>query len=186
MGRIIIVFDALPAMRFLYFILVAILLSACVSQEAPEPASPVAEQKEEAEIVQDKVDTSNLTVAPTETDVLTADTVFPEPPVFDFTNKTTTDGRLIVYYFKSTGCIASKELQPEIDRLQAEYPEIEWHTYDIITQNGTLAYNQFAEMHNLSTEKRLVPQALVNGTIITDRFNINETLEGVIAGFEGS
>ncbi len=116
-------------------------------------------------------------------DVLTTETEFPEIPKFNFSNTTTSDGRLIVYFFFSPYCVASKAIRPEIDKLEDKYPDVDWEEYDIATQNGTYAYLDFAEQYNLSKEKRLVPQVLVNGIIITDRFNINKSLDGAIQNF---
>ena len=168
---------------FFISLFVAMLISGCASPEA-KPEADGAEPPAAQQQAQEKpVSTSNLSFSrefDTE-EILVPETKFPETPTFNFSNITTADGRLIVYYFMSSGCIASRELQPEIDRLQGRYPKIEWHTYDILTQNGTWAYLAFADQYGLSPDKRMVPQVLVNGTIITDRFNINESLEGIIS-----
>ncbi len=113
-------------------------------------------------------------------DVLKSNYTPPELPKFDFSNKTTADGRLIVYYFFSPRCDACKALRPEIDKMEARYTNVKWLEYDITTQNGTWAYDAFATENNLSIKQRLVPQVLVNGQIITDRFNINSTLPGIL------
>jgi thiol-disulfide isomerase/thioredoxin len=169
-------------MKIIIFAILAILLLGCTEQKA-EAQAPI---EKAPEIPQpERVSTANITVTREVTNVLTADTKFPEPPKFNF-SKTTADGRLIAYYFFSPHCEASVAIRPEIDRLESKYPEVDWKEYDITTQNGTMAYVQFAERYNLSAEKRLVPQVLVNGTIITDRFNINESLEGIIQSFEGA
>jgi thiol-disulfide isomerase/thioredoxin len=107
-------------------------------------------------------------------------------PKFNFTNVTTANGTLIVHYFHSTGCVASRALKPEIDKLEKDYPEVLFFRYNIVTQNGSIAYVTFADQYNLSRDKRYVPQVLVNGTIITDRFNINDSLGGIIANFSES
>jgi thiol-disulfide isomerase/thioredoxin len=173
-------------MRIFALAVLAILLLGCTFQEEPKTPGNASEPPGEKPKIQETVNTSNRSFSRTATDVLTADTKFPEPPVFDFSNKTTADGRLIIYYFKSSGCGACRELQPEMDRLQMKYAGMEWRTYDIINQNGTLAYKAFAEQYNISQDKRLVPQVLVNGSIITDRFNINNSLEGIIMNFSVS
>jgi thiol-disulfide isomerase/thioredoxin len=170
-------------MRIFVLAALAILMLGCAAQEGSKTPENVSKPSPEEPEPQKIVNTSNLSFNRTTTDVLTADTKFPEPLKFDFSNKTTEDGRLIVYYFKSSGCSACKELQPEIDRLMGKYTEVEWHIHDIVTQNGTIAYTQFADQYNLSPDKRLVPQALVDGSIITDRFNINNSLEGIIVNF---
>lgn len=167
-------------------LLAALILAGCASPEKPNAAAGQPAVGQPA--AQDPGPAPALTFsreAPPQ-EMITPETKFQEMPTFDFSNKTTADGRLIVYYFKSSGCIASRELQPEIDRLQAKYPGIEWRTYDILTQNGTWAYLDFAEQRNLSLEKRLVPQVLVNGSIITDRFNINGSLEGILRSYGAS
>ena len=170
-------------MRIYVLAALAILLIGCTAQESSKANDTVPEQPKNEIGIQEKVNTSNFSFNRSTTDVLTADTKFPEPLKFDFSNKTTEDGRLIVYYFMSSGCGACKELQPEIDRLMGKYTKLEWHIHDIVTQNGTIAYTQFADQYELSPDKRLVPQVLVNGSIITDRFNINNSLEGIIQNF---
>lgn len=127
--------------------------------------------------------TANLTFTRNASDVLNTETRLPEPPHFDFSNATTENGTLIVRYFYSPGCSACKALRPEIDRLEGRYQGLDWREYDITTQNGTLAYGAFADQYNLTSAQRLVPQVLVNGTVITDRFNINRSLEGIVSGF---
>lgn len=134
--------------------------------------------------------TGNGTIipAPTEntTGVMTADYKPPELPPrheVNFSNVTTPNGTLMVYYFHSSGCSACQALQPEIDKLEAKYPNVLWLDYDISTQDGRYAYNDFVAQLNLSPKEELVPQALVNGTVITDRFHINDTLEGTIKNF---
>jgi hypothetical protein len=117
--------------------------------------------------------------------IMTTDTVFPELPSYDF-NRTTQDGKLVVYYFYLPHCVASQALRPEMDRLEAGYDGVLWVEYDITTQNGSKAYQDFAGMYNLSVKERLVPQVLVNGTVITDRFNINSTLGSLIGNFSAS
>ncbi|MFN7991473.1 MAG: thioredoxin family protein [Candidatus Micrarchaeia archaeon] len=111
---------------------------------------------------------------------MTSDFKPPELPKFDFSDKTTADGKLIVYYFYSPHCQACIALRPDMDRLEAAYKDVEWLEYDITTQNGTMAYVEFATERNLSTQQRMVPQVLVNGTVITDRFNINKTLPEIL------
>ena len=120
------------------------------------------------------------------TDVMTADYKPPElPPIqqFDFSNVTTPNGTLIVYYFHSSECSACNALRPEIEKLEAEYTDVLWLEYDITTQNGRYAYDAFAAQLNLSLKEQLVPQVLVNGTVITDRFHINDTLGDMIKNF---
>ncbi len=136
----------------------------------PEPVSPPP-------------DTSNLSFTREADDVMNTETELPGVPDFEF--PATEEGRLVVHFFYSKYCVASQAILPEIDRLEASYPDVEFRRYDITTQNGTWAYVDFADGFNLSTEKRLVPQVLVNGTILTDRFNINSSLEGIITGFPG-
>lgn len=126
--------------------------------------------------------------APTQntTGVMMADYKFPTlppRPQFDFSNVTTPNGTLIVYYFHSTRCSACQAIQPTVDLLKTRYPDVVWFDYDINTQDGRYAYNDFAAWMNLTPKQELVPQALVNGTLITDRFHINDTLEGVIKNF---
>lgn len=116
-------------------------------------------------------------------DVMMADYVPPGIAHYDFSNATGADGNLIVYYFHLPGCTACIALQPEIERLRAAYPGVAWVDYDIATQNGSAAYRDFAAQRNLNTSERMVPQVLVNGTVITNKFDINATLENIIKNF---
>ncbi len=118
--------------------------------------------------------------------VMNTSFVPPKMPSYNFTNITTSDGRLIVYYFFSPRCVASVAIRPVISSLEAKYTDVDWQEYDITTQNGTLAYIEFANENNLSAKQRLVPQVLVDGKIITDRFHINDSLEGAILNFSSS
>jgi thiol-disulfide isomerase/thioredoxin len=174
-------------MRNLMLIAAAfLLLFGCASQkpgyEAPQaPGSTQQEQAALPAIQQEKVSTASLSFSRDTSGVMNTDTEFPKPPVFDFSPVKDADGKLIVYYFYSPNCVASKAIAPEIDRMEAAYSGVDFIRYDITTQNGTLAYVEFAKEYNLSTDQRLVPQVLVNRTIITDRFNINDSLEGIIS-----
>lgn len=164
--------------------LVVLLLTGCTLQETERnnevpPTKNLTDEDIEGE-AEGQNQTTSLPAANVTNDSMTANTSLQE---YNFTNVTTGGGRLIIYYFHSTGCVASKALNPEVDRLELEYPEALFLRYDIATQNGSSAYNGFAEQYNLSTDKRLVPQVLVNGTIITDRFNINESLENIIQDY---
>jgi thiol-disulfide isomerase/thioredoxin len=130
--------------------------------------------------------TINLTTSRSPSGVMTTDTVFPKIEVYDFSNRTTADGRLIVYFFYSPYCSACKATIPEVDRLEQKYQNVSWEEYDITTQNGSKAYLDYASQMNLSAKERYVPQVLVDGRVITDRFNINSTLESVIQNFSAS
>jgi thiol-disulfide isomerase/thioredoxin len=114
------------------------------------------------------------------TGVMMADYKPPEIPHYDFSDRTTTDGRLIVHYFYMSGCSACKALGPEIDRMMADYPNVAWMDYDLTTSNGSAAYRDFAAQYNLSAQQQMVPQVLVDKRIMTGRFDINATLEGII------
>ena len=149
------------------------------TENSTPPAAPAANASP---------DTTNTTfnVSQIPTNVTTTATVFPKQPTFDFTNITTPEGELRVSYFFSPRCSACKALRPEIDLLEAKYTNVQWNEYDITTVNGSLAYLDFAAQYNLNQSLRLVPQVLVNGTIITDRFHINQTLDSLIANFSAS
>ena len=131
------------------------------------------------------VNTSGIYFERNVSDVMNANTTFPEPEniTYDFSNMTTEDGRLIVYYFHSSACSACKALRPDIDRLEAKYPDVLWLEYDLVDDEGHNAYNQFAAQRNLTTQQMYVPQVLVDDTVITDIFNINQSLEGLIKNF---
>lgn len=131
------------------------------------------------------VNTSGIYFERNVSDVMNANTTFPEPEniTYDFSNMTTEDGRLIVYYFHSSACSACKALRSDIDRLEAKYPDVLWLEYDLVDDEGHNAYNQFAAQRNLTTQQMYVPQVLVDDTVITDIFNINQSLEGLIKNF---
>lgn len=169
-------------------IVTLLLLLGCASQGTDNAVVGAPESNAstpETQPVQPPVNTSGLSFGRDAGGVMDADTNFTEPerPHFDFSAITNGDGKLIVYYFYSPKCAACKALAPEMERMEAEHSEAEFMRYDLSTKNGSYAYQDFAAQHNLSTQQMLVPQALVNGTILTDRFNINNSLGGIISGF---
>jgi thiol-disulfide isomerase/thioredoxin len=174
------------AFAFVFFLSVTILLLGCAAR-APVEGTPGNAHQPEPTANSDSAppppSTANLSFSRDASDVMNTETKPFTPPRFDFTNVTTSDDRLIVNYFYSKYCSACQALRPEIDRLEGEYAKVEWREYDITTQNGTYAYQQYANEAGLNQSQRLVPQVLVNGTVITDRFNINSSLEGIIAAF---
>lgn len=111
--------------------------------------------------------------------VLTSETVFPEPEIFEFSR--TINGSYVVYFFHSEGCSACRESYPTISELKNKHLEIIFINYSLATASGSRAYAKFADLNNLSRDKRLVPQVYVNGTIITDRFNIEEKLGQILS-----
>lgn len=163
-------------LTFLFLIVVG-----CVSEEAP---APIVEQ---ANATVPEANTSSIVVpepsppiqANNTTSVMTSETIFPPEPVFDF-NYTDGNGTLRVFFFHSPGCSACQDSYPILKELEGKYPEVDFSNYSLATQNGSKAYVKFAELHNLSAQKQMVPQVLVNGTIITDRFNIEEKLESLL------
>ncbi|MFH0737741.1 MAG: thioredoxin family protein [Candidatus Micrarchaeota archaeon] len=169
-------------MRFAVAVLLALVLFGCTGQQADDGAGDASPQAWIQEPHQPLPNTANLTFYRDASDVFNSETVIPDPPVFDF-NTTDADGRLMVYYFYLPKCSACLAITPEIDRMEAEYQDAVFVRYDISSQNGSLAYDAFAGRFNLSSDKLFVPQALVNGTVITDRFNINKSLEGIIVSF---
>jgi len=179
--------QAVPAVVLPVLLCAAILAAGCLGQGqgvAGEdlPGQPPAA----AQNASSGLGTMNLSFSREAGDVMNTDTKLFEIPRFDFTNATTSDGRLIVNYFHSVHCSACAALRPELDRLEAAYPSVEWREFDITTQNGSWAYQQFADGRNMSSAERMVPQVLVNGTVMTDRFNINRTLPGLLAAFSAA
>jgi len=177
-------------MRLYCGILLLLLLSGCVSEiqetnetinETPVPELVIeVEEDPPAEITEENK--TNSTNNDLHSDVMNSETVFPEEPVFDF-NRTNENGSMIVYFFHSPGCSACRETYGTVSELEEKYPDIVFVSYSLANANGSLAYVQFAEKYNLSTSKQLVPQVLVNDTIITDRFNIEEKLEDILKEF---
>jgi hypothetical protein len=169
--------------------LAIVLLFGCAQKETDTPDNTTTAgvvNNTSGSAMQGQAGNGPIAPAPTmdTTDVMMADYTPPEMPHFDFANVTTPNGTLIVYYFHSSKCSACNALQPEIDRLEADHTDVLWLDYDIATQNGRYAYEAFAARRNLSPSERMVPQVLVNGSVITDRFKINATLEGIIAGYQ--
>lgn len=183
-------------MRIIVLLLVGILMLGCVSEvETSKPN--VSEQSNESTITnvttsngpeappvnktvvvndnQTVNNATNITTNASTLNVMTTDTVFPEEPIFDF-NLTDEQGGWIVYFFHSPACSACQDTYPIIEELEDEYPGVTFINYSLATQNGSKAYVQFAKLYNLSTQKQMVPQVLVNGTILTDRFNIDGQL----------
>lgn len=166
-------------MKPLAMLLMMAILLGCTAQTTAEEPVPDTEQPYHPELP----DTSLISFT---REPFQNYTPGPGVPSFDFSNKTDAEGRLIVYYFYSPGCVASKAITPEIDRLEEGYPNVVFLRYDLATVNGSYAYKEFAAEYNLSPDKQLVPQVLVDGTIITDRFNINQSLEDTIISFTGN
>ncbi|MBI5223540.1 hypothetical protein HY990_03885 [Candidatus Micrarchaeota archaeon] len=115
-----------------------------------------------------------------------SDFQFPKPPVFDFENKTNSSGSMRVLFFYSPLCEASRATVPLIETLNSKYPGFAYEEYNIASQNGSLAYVSFADSYHLNSSLRMVPQILINGTILTDRFNIADHLEPYIIALENS
>ena len=163
----------------------AILITGCIQGQVQDGAlqAPAPEggfQPDAGEM--EKLDTANLSFERNVSGVMNPDTELFQRPVFSFSRSVTENGSPLVYYFYSSGCSACKALRPEIDRMQGSYPGVSWLEYDIATQNGTWAYQDFSAEYGLNESQKYVPQVLVNGTIITDRFNINRSLEGILIG----
>ncbi len=183
-------------MRYLIALsLVLVLLFGCAGNQPPANSTPPAPQpvpQPSGGGYSPPVNNQNVSLTPAGNSsnstppVMNTSYVPPRMPSYNFTNKTTSDGRLIVYYFFSPHCVASVAIRPVIDSLEAKYRNVDWQEYDLTTQNGTLAYIEFANENNLSVKQRLVPQVLVDGKIITDRFHINDSLEGTILNFSAS
>ena len=126
-----------------------------------------------------------VTPPPTQntTGVMMADYTPPPMPQFDFTNKTNADGNLIVYYFYLPHCSACLTIKPDMDKLKTEFPQAVWQEYDISTQTGRWAYDNFSAQMSLNASQIYVPQVLVDGVVITTWPTINDTLKGNISAF---
>jgi thiol-disulfide isomerase/thioredoxin len=164
-------------MKAFVLVLILLMVAGCVAE-----ASETTSDNDEIAVLPES-NTSNKTTSEPEpiaktnntTEVITSETEFPKEPVFDL-NYTDGNGTLRVFFFHSPGCSACQDSYPIIEELEGKHPEVDFINYSLATQNGSKAYVKFAELHNLSTKKQMVPQVLVNGTIITDRFNIEEKL----------
>jgi len=174
----------------LAFMLIAVLLFGCVSQQSGAKITEAAPEPIVHDIPVQPASNGTINTSTdfvrNVSDVMNTDTVFPEMPNFDFSPKTEPDGRPIVYFFYSPYCSACKAIIPEIDALETRHTEVSWKRYDITSVNGSIAYKNFSAQYGLNSSQMMVPQVLVNGTIITDRFNINKSLEGIIISFGGT
>jgi len=192
--------------RVLAFIVIAVLLFGCASQQDGADKGQVQNgstqtipgaldkspgtQNPESGTLNLSNATQNSSVIPlpklNTTGVMMADFVPPEKPAFDFVNTTAPDGRLVVSFFYLPRCSACLAIRPEIDKLKAKYPAALWNEYDISNQSGRWAYDAFVAQRNVSLDKQYVPQVLVDGVIITTWMDINATLEGNLTAYYGA
>ncbi len=174
-------------MRILLLALFCLVAFGCVTADAKSEATPenttepILEENKSSETYSEPQPLNNTDeeTANDTTEAITSETVYPQEPFFDF-NYTDENGTLRVFFFHSPGCSACQDSYPIIRELEEKFPDVEFINYSLATQNGSKAYVKFAQLHNLSTQKQMVPQVLVNGTIITDRFNIEEMLEPLL------
>ena len=104
---------------------------------------------------------------------------FSFPP--DASNQTSDAPKLTVYYFYAHYCIASQAINPEIARLEAKYRNsVVFEKYNITEPEAFRQYNLFAAKYNLSNKSRVVPLVYVDGKILVGRFEINDSLEGLM------
>lgn len=165
-------------MKLFMAVLILAVLAGCVAEEPPAAPSAVVEPLVQNNTTAVAAPPPQEVLPPPEnntTEVMNSETVFPPEPVFDF-NYTDENGTLRVFFFHSPGCSACQDSYPIMRDYEKEFPGVIFINYSLATENGSKAYVKFAELHNLSTQKQMVPQVLVNGTIITDRFNIEEEL----------
>jgi len=170
-------------MKLAFAVVIVLLLFGCAappeeqktSNETHEAAEEITEEEpqeiQEPEIVQNESPEANAN-----------ETVDPEEMVFDF-NKTTENGTLIVYFFHNPGCSACKGVYPFMDEARDRHPEVIFIGYSTAEPSGKEAYKQFVEHLDLNKSQQYIPQVYVNGTIITDRFKIEERLEPIIQNF---
>ncbi|MEW6749029.1 MAG: thioredoxin family protein [Candidatus Micrarchaeota archaeon] len=165
-------------MKALAALAVVLLLFGCTAQNAQQSAL----EPEPAQVYEERPlpDTANISFV---REPLPGADGGPGAPAFDFTNATDPEGRLRVHFFYISTCPACKAIIPVIDGLESGYPDVVFLRYDIASVNGSFGYKAFADQYGLDQNQRLVPQVLVDGTVITDRFNINESLEGIIVAF---
>ena len=175
-------------MKLLLLAIVCLLAFGCIATDTDNESNPetnatepVLQENKNNETLSEPqaVNDSEKTGTNDTAEVITSETIYPQEPVFDF-NYTDENGTLRVFFLHSPGCSACRDTYPIIEELEGKFPEVDFINYSLATQNGSKAYVKFAELHNLSTKKQMVPQALVNGTIITDRFNIEERLEPLL------
>ncbi|MFH1520294.1 MAG: thioredoxin family protein [Candidatus Micrarchaeota archaeon] len=169
-------------MKIFLLLVIGLMILGCTTQQTPvqsigEPQTPLGQTE--------YVNTSGLSFERPAGDVLTENLTFEKRPEFNFTNTRTNDGKLIVYYFYLPGCPSCIAIKPEIDRMEENYPEVYFIRYNLATINGSWAYKDFSDQFGLNKSQMYVPQVLVNKTIITDRFNINDSLEKILIGFGG-
>ncbi|MBI5227408.1 hypothetical protein HY988_02355 [Candidatus Micrarchaeota archaeon] len=182
-------------MRWVFGILLLVLLFGCLSQTTNEnklgsksldnlsgnKTQIIEQQNETTERV---VPSNHSDSAVNKYDVLTADTTFPEIPEYNFSNITTMDGKLIIYYFDSPYCQAAIRLRPQMDQLKRQYgpdnSSIVWMEFDVSKLEGYLAYGEFAREKGTNPLLVVTPTALANGTIMAGIEQINGSLERIL------
>lgn len=163
-------------MKAVLFVFVVLLVAGCATDAPSEPAVSLQANNSYEKSSEPQANTLTENSAEVNaTEVITSETIYPPEPIFDF-NYTDENGTLRVFFFHSPGCSACQDTYPILSELEGKFPDVSFINYSLATPDGSKAYVKFAELHNLSTQKQMVPQVLVNGTIITDRFNIEEKL----------
>ena len=106
---------------------------------------------------------------------------FSKTAVYDFSATHTTGGKLIVYFFHSTNCNSCKAIYPEVERIAKQYSnQTEWIDFNLILPDDKTRYFQFYEQFNITPERSGTPTILVNNTVLWGRYEINDSLEGII------
>jgi len=101
--------------------------------------------------------------------------------VYDFSETHTKDGKLIVYFFHSPTCNSCKAIYPEVERIAKQYwNQTEWIDFDLNVPDDKNRYFQFYRQFNVTPERSGTPTILVNGTVLWGRYEINDSLEGII------
>ena len=182
---------------FMKAILVALIILAmfgCISQTNQNTSVPLVNTTqnqtnhtvEKLTIEQEHIKKQELTNKSQEnTGVLTADTVLPEIPKFNFSNVTASEGKLIVYYFHSPYCQACIRFRSQMDRWEEKYNKsILWMEFDTTKLEGYLAYEEFSKENNLDPKQIVTPRILVNKGIMTGIDEINASLENILSAYQ--
>ena len=108
---------------------------------------------------------------------------FSKTTIYDFSPVQTQDGKLIVYFFHSPKCNSCKAIYPEVERIAKTYwNQTEWIDFDLTNPEDRVRYSQFYTQYNITSNRSGTPTILVNNTVLWGRYEINDSLEGIING----
>lgn len=83
---------------------------------------------------------------------------------------------LQIYYYYSSYCPYSMRIKPFMERQQVRFENVtEWHGFDVSTRQGYYFFEKMANERNLSNSSRVVPLAIVDGSMFVGIPEINKS-----------